>query len=128
MSEPVVITLPWIPPAILRGNSRAHHMVKYRAAKELRESGYFSTRPTSFHGAFRKQMSKAHVTYEFHNWRPIDLDNLAIGMKPWIDGAIVDTGIVPDDSPDHVVYGEHTFTKCKKGSEKTIVTIEEVLQ
>ena len=28
-----------IPPASLRGNSRAHHMVKYREGRDWRESG-----------------------------------------------------------------------------------------
>lgn len=121
MTDVVTIEMPGIPPAEVRGNSRAHYMRKYLKARGMKEDAYFMALHES-DAAFLK----ARVTYHFHHWRSIDLDNLAIGCKPWLDG-IVDSGLIKDDSPEHVTFGEHTFTKCKKGEEKTVITVE-VLQ
>ena len=115
MSEPIVIELDWIPPAEVRGNSRAHWAKRYRVTDSMRMSGEVRTR------AIRPMdASRLRVTFNFKHWRKIDLDNLAIGMKAFIDG------MFRDDDPDHVVYGAHTFTKCPKGESRTVVTIEEL--
>lgn len=126
--EPITITLNYIPPAEVRGNSRAHWAKKHTITTNLRISG-------SDHALIERELitrpfKKARITFEFHHWRAIDLDNLAIGMKPFVDGLgkrhREKTSLLIDDDPDHVVYGAHTFTKCKKGESKTIVTIEEL--
>ena len=53
------------------------------------------------------------LTYHFTNNRPIDFDNLIIGLKPFVDG-LVDSLVMPDDTPEHVIFGEHMFEKVPK--------------
>ena len=122
MREPVVVELPWIPPAELRGNSRAHWRVKAPKIKDFRATGFICAR-VYLEGW--NLVPTVRITFEFFHWRRIDLDNLIIGMKPWVDG-LVDGVVVEDDTPDHIVYGQHSFHKCKKGEERTIVTFREV--
>ena len=121
MSEPIVIELGWIPPKELRGNSRAHWRAKLTPKNELNLSGHDHGYIAKGNGIF----PRARITFAFHHWRKIDLDNLTIGMKPWVDG-LVDSEMFIDDDPDHVVYGEHQFVKVPKGESRTIVTIEEL--
>ena len=119
MTEPIVIELEYIPPAEVRGNSRAHWAMKAQKAKELSLSGWVRRfNEPGLDGQVR-------ITFAFYHWRKIDLDNLAIGMKSFVDG-LIRGGLMLDDDPDHVVYGAHTFTKCPKGESRTIVTIEEL--
>ena len=110
-----------IPSALIRGNSRANRWAKARETKLWRKSGQDHWL-TEGRGA---ELQKAKITFTFHHDRKIDGDNLAIGLKPFVDG-LVDMGMFPDDDPDHVSYGSHVFVKCPKGESKTIVLIEEV--
>jgi hypothetical protein len=111
-----------IPPASLRGNSRAHWRVKHRDGKTWRESGYM-------HGLTMTAdppLKRIRITFKFHHWRKIDLDNLGgIGMKPWVDG-LVDAGVVVDDDPDHLDFGTHQFERCAKGESRTEVLVKEL--
>ncbi len=113
----------WIPPKEVRGNSTAHWRTKANVTHRVRQSAIehlLAELPN-----FTYYTRKVLITFQFHHWRKIDHDNLAIGMKPFVDG-LVDSEMFIDDDPDHVVYGAHTFTKCKKGESRTIVTIEEL--
>lgn len=110
-----------LPDASLRGNSRAHHMAKYRAAKKMRDDAMI----LGLHD-FEGRFSKARITYHFFHWRKIDLDNLAGGgMKAFQDG-LQDAGTISNDDPDHVVPGLHTFTKCAKGESRVEIIVEEI--
>jgi hypothetical protein len=122
--ELVVVELPWIPPAELRGNSRAYWTVRSRVTKDMRVDAFLLTKEIG--SPELGPWEKVRVTYEWYHWKLVDMGNLAIGMKAFEDGYLVDSGAVPDDSPQHVLFGEHTFTKCKRGNSHTIVTIEEV--
>ncbi len=96
-----------LPDASLRGNSRAHHMAKYRVGKKMRFDAGLMGRDAGH------SYTKARITYHFYHSRKIDLNNLAIGMKLFEDG-LVDANVIPDDDPDHLVQGEHTFTKIRR--------------
>jgi hypothetical protein len=117
-----VIEVGAIPEKELRGNSRAHPLTKHRLGRKWRESG--RDHKNFELGVGWWEVPKVRITFEFHHSRKIDHDNLAIGMKPFVDG-LVDGGLVVDDGPDHVVYGQHTFVKDSES--KVIVTIQEVL-
>lgn len=97
-----------LPDASLRGNSRAHWAKKASAAKKMREDAMWLGLDS-----FESMFAKARITYRFYHWRRIDLDNLAIGLKPFVDG-LVDSRVIPDDTPGHVIFGEHTFTRVPK--------------
>lgn len=124
----VIIQVPWIPPAELRGNSNAHYMVKARKVSQLRTAGFLygiqKCEELSFldYGRLYSR-GTVKLTFAFYNNRAIDLDNLAIGMKAFVDG-LVDSNLLLEDTPDKVIYGEHTFHKCAKGDEQTVITIE----
>lgn len=131
--------LEWIPPKEVRGNSKAHWRTKGKVSRFLRES---AVDQVMLLGEDRVGIyeSKVLITYHFHHWKKIDMPNLTIGMKGFEDGLCIPkcrgcgkncaneigASLLVDDDPDHVVYGAHTFTKCKKGESKTIVTIEEL--
>jgi|TARA_Y100000296_G_scaffold44534_1_gene51154 Holliday junction resolvase RusA-like endonuclease len=85
----------------------------------MRNSGYFH-----FIANDGEALKKARITYHFIHNRDIDLDNIAYGMKAFVDGC-VDAGLCKDDSPQYVTYGEHTFTKKPKTS-RTRIQIEEI--
>ena len=111
-----------LPDASLRGNSRAHYMVKAKAAKRMREDAAWLGLCEGIDHVY----AKAKITYHFYHWRKIDLDNLAGGgMKAFQDG-LQDAGTIPNDDPDHVVPGEHTFTKCVKGESRVEIVVEEI--
>ena len=95
-----------LPDDKLRGNSRAHWTVKHRAAKAMRLDAHM----LGMFDGLGHTYAKARITYHFYHNRKIDLDNLAIGMKPFVDG-LVDSKVIPDDTPEHVTFGEHTFNK-----------------
>ena len=117
------LTMDWIPPKEVRGNYFGHWRPKADAARKVRQSAIehlLAELPE-----FTHYTRKGLITFQFHHWRKIDIDNLAIGMKPFVDG-LVDSEMFIDDDPDHVVYGEHRFALCKKGESKTVVTIEEL--
>ena len=107
--------LPWLPPAEVRGNSRAHWAKKHRASKRLRESGYAHALE-----AGHEPFQRACVRFEFRHWRSVDLDNLSIGMKGFLDG-LVDAGVVEDDAATNVSY---TISYERGEKANTIVKID----
>lgn len=112
-----------IPDAGIRGNSKLHPKHRGKIKSKWRVSGidhFIADMPGG------SDVEKLRLTFTFHHDRKIDLDNLAIGMKPWVDGLVIGIGNGFDDDPSHVVYGEHQFVKCAKGSSKTEVLVEEV--
>lgn len=121
--------VPWIPPKEVRGNSRAHHMAKARKVAAMRLSGYENALviKQTFARAFPFE-HLARITFAWHtpNAANSDVDNFAIGMKGWIDG-LVDNDIFTDDSSEYLMQGEHRLIECSPGDEKTVITIEEVL-
>ena len=121
MNKSFVSEIGAIPPASLRGNSRSHWAIKGRHAREWRESGWahgLADSPVDWNPG------RISIQIAFFHWRPVDLDNLAIGMKPWIDG-LVDAYVIEDDSPEHLAIEAPTFSKCRKGHSRTVVTVTE---
>ena len=113
------IDLPWLPPAILRGNSRAGHWAqRHRAASSMRDSGYVHALE-----AGHEPFQRACVRFEFRHWKTIDLDNLIMGCKPFLDGLLVDSGLLPDDSGEYLSHCGATLERVKKGEEGMTVTV-----
>jgi hypothetical protein len=115
-----------LPDAVLRGNSRAHWAKRAKAAKKMRDDAYWMGMQEGLEHTF----AKARITYHFYHWRKIDLDNLAIGLKPFVDG-LVDAMVIPDDTPEHVAFGEHTFTRQVADGDPTLgsrveIVVEEI--
>lgn len=111
-----------IPPASLRGNSRAHWAQKARDARTWRTSGRWHG---YVEGIAMRHVPRVSVHYAFHHWRKVDLDNLVIGMKSWLDG-MVESEVIESDDPDHLVLEAPVFVKCQRGESHTVVTVTEV--
>jgi len=119
-----------MPPAQIRGNSRAHWRTVRRINRERREAAKFLALEVA--QGIDKTVdvtpieSRVLISYEFYHWKPIDLDNLIFGMKATLDG-IVDSGLVSDDAP-HLAKIEAEFFKQEKkdNDSKVIVSISEM--
>ena len=120
----VAIVLYDIPPAQIRGNTRAHFQTLNSLRRQRKEMAMWLTKDAMFESKIDKLVGKVHIEYMFFNNRDVDIDNLIFGMKATLDG-IVNAGLIPDDSPTYVkITGD--FEKCKKGEQKTIITISEI--
>ena len=123
-SRKITIVLYDIPPAQIRGNTRAHFQTLNSIRRQRKETAMWLTKDAMSEAKTPKLKGKVHVEYMFYNNRNVDVDNLIFGMKATLDG-IVNAGLIPDDSPSYVkITGD--FEKCKKGEEKTIITISEI--
>ena len=72
---------PFLPPAGLRGNSRAHHQAKAKMMATFKESALFRIMEQG-----PDPMDKVLVRYTGYSCWPLpDEDNLTIGMKGALD-------------------------------------------
>ena len=121
------ITLDYVPPAILRGNSTAQSWhAKAKAKKDMRENGW----------AYGLELKQQNPDIEFplqgsialcvDMWTPrrIDADNLLYGMKHFTDGLEeashrhVGAGVFKNDNQIRAM-----FIRTHKGVSKTMLTI-----
>ena len=120
-----------LPDAKLRGNytpaSKGGVIARNLLKQEMRFDAGLMAREVLLHGqGFEPPFVKARITYRFFHWRKIDLvENLVVGMKSFLDG-LADANVFPNDDPDHVVPGLHTFTKCKRGESRVEIVVEEL--
>ena len=113
------IDLGYVPPPQLRGNRRTHWARKSTYIARLRESGNaYGLKYASEFIELKPDMVK--VSYSFTNKRQIDIDNLIIGMKPFLDG-LVDARVLVDDKSQHCSLEKSTF---EKGEPRTVVRLE----
>lgn len=113
-----VITLPYERPP-LNLNQRHHWTVRSRITKQIREQGGWLMR-----AAHIPPLRNATVGL---NWtvpdrRRRDTDNPILTLKPLAD-AMVDAGILPDDTPEFVTKRE-TFIVYSKGLRMVQLVIE----
>ena len=120
----LVIVLFDVPPAEIRGNSRAHFRTVRSINRQRREIAKMLTLDRMQETGIKSLKPRVLVSYHFYNTREIDLDNLIIGMKASLDG-IVDSGLIEDDKPSNVKLAAE-FSLCKKEEKKTIITIKEI--
>ena len=106
------IELPWIPPAELRGNSRAHFQVKARHASQLQERGIeYGIAAKLESGRLLDYPIMGPLALDITAWnrRRVDYDNLLIGYKSFLDGLqevvkrdewgeVRGAGVIHDDS------------------------------
>ena len=89
---------PFLPPAGLRGNSRAHHQAKAKMMATFKESALFRIMEQG-----PDPMDKVLVRYTGYSCWPLpDEDNLTIGMKGALD-AFTEYGVIKDDSSNYVL-------------------------
>ena len=93
-----MITVPYIgtPPANLRGNSRGKWQSKVPATKQEKTKGKLTGMDALASGVEPLKDSEVYAHYRVNLHTRIDIDNLAIGFKPFVDG-LVESGLIPDD-------------------------------
>ena len=102
-----------IPPAELRGNSRAHYHAKNKAGKFMRASVGDQIKKGQFVGY--------SVLFRFHDKRRRDRDNFLIGLKPALDEV---SDIIGQDDSEWEIYG--VFKEVDKFRAGVVVTFHEV--
>ena len=106
----------------LRGNSRAHWAAKIKPKKDLQVETMIKLREV---GA--TPMSKVKIRYiVYYCGRPIDADNLIMGMKHAQDMLAIE-GIIEDDNPYYVkeIATEYHQVKTRK-EVKLIMEVTEI--
>jgi Holliday junction resolvase RusA-like endonuclease len=106
----------------LRGNSRAHWAAKIKPKKDLQVETMIKLREV---GAM--PMSKVKIRYiVYYCGRPIDADNLIMGMKHAQDMLAIE-GIIEDDNPYYVkeIATEYHQVKTRK-EVKLIMEVTEI--
>ena len=84
----IVINLPWIPPAELRGNNREHYMARSRHIADLRDRGieYGLLAKEEHPGIDYPIMGALALEVIAWNAKRIDIENALFGYKGFIDG------------------------------------------
>lgn len=97
-----------------------HHMARARRIKEWREAFFWLTKQASV-----PALGVVTITAEAWQARGILMDTAACNpaVKAAIDG-IVDAGVIPDDTSEHVV--SITFLPTQRGRDALVLTITEV--
>jgi hypothetical protein len=94
-----LIRLPW-GTTLLTSNSRADHTERSRITRDIRATAYREARKLDI-----PRMNKVHVRgiYHYPDNRRRDPGNWHLSVKAMVDGALVDTGIIPDDCDEYLI-------------------------
>jgi len=139
----VTITLP-LPPSAVSPNTRAHWRARSYAARQYRELAHYAAFAVRVQmGHIRFQRADVRIAYTVclanpigisGRARPRDLDNAQSCMKSGLDGALVDSGLLPDDSARHVLsltttLARHGRRDCRPGcpGSGVVITVDESL-
>jgi hypothetical protein len=116
-------TLTIVPPcAFINMNDRPHHHAKAKLTKAWREAAHIAAVAVSN----RDRYQRAHivVAYRFPDNRRREVGNLQPTSKAIVDG-IVDSGLLPDDSDQHVI-GPDNRRHIPNGTPLVTITIQEI--
>lgn len=90
-----------LPPGLplLNANRRVHWRVRHERTKAIREAAYLLAQGQV------PPLARAHVVGEYRppDRRRRDVANLYPSFKAAIDGALVDAGVLPDDSDRYLI-------------------------
>lgn len=115
-AKQISIALRWVPPAAIRGNSRAHWR---KRAAEVRIARQIGQQKGNLLLANNNKLSgEIGLRLEVFHKSIIDLDNLLIGYKPIIDG-FVDSGLIDDDR--NIKKMSIKLNKCKESMSVIII-------
>ena len=113
----IILKVPWVPPKEVRGNYKGHWALKRKKNLLLKASGQDQALISG------ETFQKARITFTWFKAGTGDGDNFAIGMKGFVDGLVIG-GMFSDDSPEHIVQGEHHFVRVKRVDERTEILVE----
>ncbi len=118
MSQPLTFTLP-LPSGDIAGNDRVHHMNRHKARKAAKGDMLLIARvaPVPEGG-----LSPVSIRIDWHGWNRVDRDNALARCKPYIDG-LVDAGVIPDDSPEHVTRIYIGRMVIERADQRVVITV-----
>lgn len=95
---------------MLNANRRVHWRVRHERTKAIREAAYLIAQGQV------PPLARAHVVGEYRppDRRRRDVSNLFPSFKAAIDGALVDTGALPDDSDEYLVGPDMRIGEVEK--------------
>lgn len=118
---PIVLELP-IPSADIAGNNRVHHMNRYKASRDATTDAKLVASTATFPPG---GITPARLRIDWYGWTLPDWDNAIARCKPYIDGIVL-AGIIPDDSPRHLVDIKLGDMKIDRKNRRVVLTIERV--
>lgn len=133
-TAPAGITRPpaWhipLEPGIKLLNANETRRMHWRAVRELaavvRQAGYYAGRQALRNGM--PTMDRAHVHYVIHpgpHARRRDPGNWMESAKAAVDGALVDTGILPDDDSTRLIGPEPRLGPHVKGTQLVLIVTD----
>jgi len=117
MTDPIIIEFPSLPPSELMPNNlrRIHWKRRADMSKACRFEGYTEAEKVEW-----PNMQRAILSFRFQvpDKRRRDVCEMIGACKPWIDGALVDSGMLPDDDWSHLSIGS-TIVEYVKGNPVT---------
>jgi len=128
--------IPTLPKVALspNGNKGGTWAGRHGATRELRGIAKIAVQsarnpPLAVYDRARIDVEYRHTGSKKHrdgHYRPRDIANAIAALKPVYDG-IVDAGIIPDDSYDHMELGPHRIVRVERYEDEGLaVTIEEL--
>lgn len=95
----IEIVVDWVPPGSMRANAAGEHRAKkYTTKASMRESGWaYGREAMARYEQWAAIGGPVGIDIYVRNPRHLDLDNIALGYKSFIDG-IVSSGLLLDDS------------------------------
>ena len=117
------VEIPYLPPAALSPNSRAHWGTKARATAQCRRDAYLCA---VVDGGVPLKRARLKVIIYIKDKRAIrDADNTIASCKAFIDGC-VDAVIIPDDTPAHLTIDGIEYIVSKEKAPMTVLEFKEV--
>jgi len=102
------------------GFRSTHWRILQPLIKQAREDGYMlalEALPRNF-----EQMPYAHVHIkQLYSRTPKDFDGLAVSVAGYIDGLLIDSGVLADDSPFFIRSYTLTHQKVPKVSDECVI-------
>jgi|TARA_Y100000310_G_scaffold17886_1_gene17671 hypothetical protein len=98
MPRSIILEFPFLPPPELRGNTRAHWAAIANKKQDIKDAVW--GRLDRIGHVWKMPAAALEVT-AYWCGKPIDRDNFTYGLKAYID-AIVEYGILEDDSPEYI--------------------------
>lgn len=104
-------------------NDRSHWSAKAAQVAQLREDAGWCALAARIE---RCDQVSVTLIYEPRDKRRRDKDNLVATLKPVVD-ALVDVGVIPDDTPEHVEY-EMPLIDAPNGRQGRLIVMVEKIQ
>ena len=97
---------------LLNANRRIHYMRRAELTRTIRTAAWAAVR-----NACVPNLWRVHVIVEYRppDRRRRDVHNLFPSAKAAVDGGLVDTGVLPDDSDRHLVGPDMRVGEVEKG-------------